>query len=214
MYDFAIIGSGLYGATFSYLASYYGYKVLLIERRSHIGGNCFTQNISNIHVHIYGAHIFHTSNTFIWNFVNSITPFQPFINSPIAISNGKAFNLPFNMNTFAQMWGITDPREAKKIIDKQKLYLKRPAKNLEEQALSLVGQDIYDALIKNYTKKQWGKNPEDLPPWIIQRLPLRFTYNNNYFTDTYQGIPINGYTELLEKLLSGAEINTKTDYFC
>ena len=212
-YDYLIVGSGLYGATFAHELLKKGKTVLVVEKRDHIGGNIYTKKIDNIDVHIYGAHIFHTSDEEVWNYVNSLVKFNDFINSPIAYFKGKYYHMPFNMNTFHEMWGVTTPEEAKKIIEEQvkKENITTP-KNLEEQALSLVGRDIYETLVKGYTEKQWGRKATDLPAFIIKRLPLRFEYNNNYFNDKYQGIPIGGYTLLIERLLEGADIILSTDY--
>ena len=212
-YDYLIVGSGLYGATFAHELLKKGKTVLVVEKRDHIGGNIYTKKMDNIDVHIYGAHIFHTSDEEVWNYVNSLVKFNDFINSPIAYFKGKYYHMPFNMNTFHEMWGVTTPEEAKKIIEEQvkKENITTP-KNLEEQALSLVGRDIYETLVKGYTEKQWGRKATDLPAFIIKRLPLRFEYNNNYFNDKYQGIPIGGYTLLIERLLKGADIILSTDY--
>lgn len=212
-YDYLIVGSGLYGATFAHELLKKGKTVLVVEKRDHIGGNIYTKKMDNIDVHIYGAHIFHTSDEEVWNYVNSLVKFNDFINSPIAYYKGKYYHMPFNMNTFHEMWGVTTPEEAKKIIEEQvkKENITTP-KNLEEQALSLVGRDIYETLVKGYTEKQWGRKATDLPAFIIKRLPLRFEYNNNYFNDKYQGIPIGGYALLIERLLKGADIILSTDY--
>jgi UDP-galactopyranose mutase len=213
-YDYLIVGSGLFGSVFAYKARQSDKKVLIIEKRPHVGGNIYCENISDIIVHKYGAHIFHTSNKVIWELVNSIVPFNNFINAPIANYKGKLYNLPFNMNTFYALWGVTTPREAEKIILRQrkKSGIINP-KNLEEQAIFLVGEDIYRVLIKGYTEKQWGRKCTDLPPFIIKRLPVRFTFDNNYFTDVYQGIPIGGYNRLIQGLLGGVEVITETDFF-
>lgn len=213
-YDYLIVGSGLYGATFAYEKSRIGKKCLVIEKRSHIGGNVYTEEIEGINVHKYGAHIFHTSNKEVWEYINQFATFNNFINTPMAIYKDEIYNLPFNMNTFSKMWNIKTPDEAKKIIDNQKkeLYISEP-QNLEEQALKLVGTDIYKKLIKEYTEKQWGRDCKDLPAFIIRRLPLRFTYDNNYFNDTYQGIPIGGYTKIIEKMLKNSDVLLNTDYF-
>jgi UDP-galactopyranose mutase len=213
-YDYLIVGSGLYGAVFGYLARQSRKKVLVIEKRSHTGGNIYCENIAGINVHKYGAHIFHTSNKKTWDFVNSLVPFNNFINSPIARYRDRLFNLPFNMNTFYALWGVTKPDDARKIIEFQTKALKLPEpKNLEEQAISLVGRDIYEILIKDYTEKQWGRKCSELPAFIIKRLPVRFTFDNNYFNDTWQGIPQGGYNKLIEKLLEGIEVRTNTDFF-
>jgi UDP-galactopyranose mutase len=210
-YDYLIVGCGLFGATFSNLAKERGKKCLIIDKRPHIGGNCYTENIEGINVHKYGAHIFHTSNKFIWNFVNKFSEFNNFINSPKALSGGKLYSLPFNMNTFYELWGEKTPAKVKEIIESQKFI--GSVKNLEEQSLSLVGKDIYETLIKEYTKKQWGRDPSDLPSFIIKRLPLRYTFDNNYFNDIYQGIPIGGYTKMIQKMIDGIEIKLNTNYF-
>lgn len=211
MYDYLIIGCGLYGITFARLATDMGKSCLIIDKRNHIGGNCYTENIEGINAHKYGAHIFHTDNKIVWDFVNRFADFNNYINSPKAYSKRKLYSLPFNMNTFYEMWGVTKPEEAINIINNQKL--KGIPTNLEEQALSLVGKDIYEILIKEYTEKQWGKKTEDLPSFIIKRLPLRYTFDNNYFNDRYQGIPIGGYTKMFENMLNGIEVKLNTDYF-
>ncbi|WP_297945741.1 UDP-galactopyranose mutase [uncultured Fibrobacter sp.] len=218
MYSYIIIGAGLFGATFANLAHKAGKKVLVIERRNHIAGNCYTENIEGINVHKYGAHIFHTSNKIVWDFVNSFTPFNRYTNSPIAKSKGNYYNLPFNMNTFYQIWKTATPEEAKAKMEEQKadilkLLNGREPANLEEQALSIVGRDIFEILIKEYTEKQWGRNCNDLPASIIKRIPVRYTFDNNYFNDLYQGIPSNGYTELVTKMLEGIEIRLNTNFF-
>lgn len=210
-YDYLIVGCGLFGATFARLASDDGKKCLIIDKRDHIAGNCYTEKIENINVHKYGPHIFHTSNKVVWDFVNRFSEFNNFILSPKAKYQKKLYSLPFNMNTFYEIWGTKRPEEAKYIIDKQKF--KGEPSNLEEQALSLVGSDIYEILIKGYTKKQWGKDPRNLPKFIIKRLPLRFVFDNNYFNDRYQGIPIGGYTKLFENMLDGIEVKLNCDYF-
>ncbi len=213
-YDYLIVGSGLFGATFAHFATKAGKSVLVIEKRSHIGGNVYTHTVEGINVHRYGAHIFHTSDKEIWDFVNSLVPFNDFINSPIANYKGELYHLPFNMNTFSELWGIKTADEAKAIIASQiaDCNIGEP-KNLEEQALKLVGRDVYEKLVKGYTEKQWGRECKDLPAFIIKRLPCRFVYDNNYFNDKYQGIPIGGYTPLIEKLLSDADVLCNTDYF-
>ena len=213
-YDYLIVGSGLYGATFAYEKSRIGKKCLVIEKRAHIGGNVYTEEIEGINVHKYGAHIFHTSNKEVWEYINQFAAFNNFVNTPMAVYKDEIYNLPFNMNTFSKMWNIKTPNEAKKIIDNQKkeLNISEP-QNLEEQALKLVGTDIYKKLIKEYTEKQWGRDCKDLPAFIIRRLPLRFTYDNNYFNDTYQGIPIGGYTKIIEKMLKNSDVLLNTDYF-
>ena len=205
-YDYLIVGAGLFGAVFAYEAMKRGKTCLVIERRDHIAGNIYCETIEGIHVHKYGAHIFHTSNQEVWNYINQFAEFNNYINSPIAIYKDELYNLPFNMNTFSKMWNIRTPQEAKDHIAQQiaALNITEP-KNLEEQALSLVGTDVYEKLIKGYTEKQWGRSCTDLPSFIIKRLPLRFTYDNNYFNDRYQGIPIGGYTPIVEKMLAGAD---------
>ena len=209
-YDYLIVGSGLFGATFARLATDAGKKCLVIDRKEHIAGNCYTHDDGGIHIHRYGPHIFHTSNKKVWEFVQRFADFNNFILSPKAWSNGKLYSLPFNMNTFYEMWGTYRPEDAKRKIDEQS-YM-GPVRNLEEQALFLVGTDIYETLIKEYTEKQWGRSARKLPSFIIRRLPLRFTYDNNYFNDRFQGIPIGGYTKMFEKMLDGIEIRINTDY--
>lgn len=209
-YDYLIVGCGLFGATFARLATDAGKRCLVIDRRSHIGGNCYTEKLEGINVHRYGAHIFHTSNKAVWNFVNRFAEFNNYINSPKAISQGKLYSLPFNMNTFYELWQTRTPAEARQKIESQRFF--GEPTNLEEQALSLVGKDIYETLIRDYTRKQWGKDPRELPAFIIKRLPLRFTFDNNYFTDRYQGIPIGGYTALFEAMLEGIEVRQNVDF--
>ncbi len=213
-YDYLIVGSGLFGSIFAHEAKKRGKKVLIIDKRPHIAGNIYTEKVKDINVHKYGAHIFHTSNKSVWEYINQFAEFNNYINSPIAIYKNELYNLPFNMNTFSKMWNIRTPQEAKDEIAKQiaDLNITSP-KNLEEQALSLVGKDVYEKLIKGYTEKQWGRSCCDLPAFIIKRLPLRFTYDNNYFNARYQGIPIGGYTSIIEKMLNGIEIHLNTDYF-
>lgn len=217
-YDYLIVGSGLFGATFAYKAHRQGQKCLVIDKRSHLGGNVYCENIEGINVHKYGAHIFHTNNKEVWDFVNSIVEFNRYTNCPVANFQGKLYNLPFNMNTFYQMWGVTTPEQAQAKIDEQKaeavvkLNGAEP-RNLEEQALTLVGKDIYEKLIKGYTEKQWGRECSELPAFIIKRLPVRFIFDNNYFNDKYQGIPIGGYNKLIEGLLEGIETRTGIDFF-
>lgn len=213
MYDYLIVGAGLYGATFAHEASVSGKKCLVIDKRNHIGGNVYTENINGINVHKYGAHIFHTSNKRVWNYVNQFAEFNQYINSPVAIYKDELYNLPFNMNTFSKMWGLYKPTEVQEKIKEQieELNIEEP-KNLEEQALSLVGRDVYEKLVKGYTEKQWGRDCKELPAFIIRRLPLRFTYDNNYFNDRYQGIPDGGYTPIIEKLLEGIDVRLNTDY--
>ena len=212
-YDYLIVGAGLYGAVFANEAAKKGKKCLVVEMRDHIAGNIYTKEMDGINVHVYGAHIFHTSDKFIWEYINEFAEFNNYVNSPIARYKDELYNLPFNMNTFSRMWGITTPAEAKDIIASQikDLGISEPH-NLEEQALSLVGRDVYEKLVKGYTEKQWGRDCKDLPAFIIKRLPLRFTYDNNYFNDRYQGIPIGGYTAIIEKMLSKADVRLNTDY--
>lgn len=211
IYDYLIVGAGFFGSTFARLATDADKKCLVIDKRHHIGGNAYSEKIEGIDVHVYGPHIFHTSDKKIWQFVNRFTEFNNFILSPKVYRNGRIYSLPFNMNTFHEMWGVIKPEQAKEIIEKQK-FIGNPT-NLEEQALSLVGKDIYELIIKDYTQKQWQKHPKNLPVSIIKRLPLRFTYDNNYFNDKYQGIPIEGYTRLFEKMLDGINVELNTDYF-
>lgn len=220
-YDYLIVGSGLFGSTFAYKAKQAGKSCLVIDKRKHRGGNIYCEEIEGINVHKYGAHIFHTSNKEVWDFVNSIVEFNRYTNSPIANYNVKLYNLPFNMNTFYQMWGVTTPQQAKEKIEKQKAAAIESMKNsgiteprnLEEQAISLIGTDIYETLIKGYTEKQWGRKCTELPAFIIKRLPVRFVYDNNYFNDKYQGIPIGGYNRLINGLLDGIEVKTDEDFF-
>ena len=220
-YDYLIVGSGLFGATFAYCAKKAGKSSLVIDKRPHLGGNVYCENIEGINVHKYGAHIFHTNNKEVWEFVNSIVEFNRYTNSPIANYKGKQYNLPFNMNTFYQMWGVLTPDEAKAKIEEQKAEAIAAMKaagvseprNLEEQALVLIGKDIYEALIKGYTEKQWGRKCTDLPAFIIKRLPVRFIHDNNYFNDRYQGIPIGGYNKLIEGLLEGVETKVNINFF-
>ncbi len=220
-YDYLIVGSGLFGATYAHLAHRDGKKCLVIEKRHHLGGNVYCEEIEGIHVHKYGAHIFHTNNKQIWDFVNGIVPFNRYTNCPVANYKGKLYNLPFNMNTFYQMWGVTTPEQAAMKIEEQKAEALAKMKaegiteprNLEEQALLLVGNDIYEKLIKGYTEKQWGRPCTELPAFIIKRLPVRLIFDNNYFNDAYQGIPIGGYNKLIEGLLEGVECRVDTDFF-
>lgn len=220
-YDYLIVGSGLYGATFAHLAAKRGKHCLVIDKRSHLGGNLYCENVEGINVHKYGAHIFHTSNKQVWDFVNSIVEFNRYTNSPIANYKGKLYNLPFNMNTFYQMWGVTTPAEAIAKIEEQKAEVTARMKNdgvtiprnLEEQAQMLIGKDIYERLIKGYTEKQWGRKCTELPAFIIKRLPVRLVFDNNYFNDKYQGIPIGGYNKLIEGLLDGIETKIEVDFF-
>lgn len=211
-YDFLIVGAGLFGACFARIATDSGKRVLVLERRQHIGGNCYTESVDGIHIHRYGPHIFHTSNQQVWDFVTQYATFNGFVNSPLAFSQGELFSLPFNMYTFYKMWGLRWPHEVAEKLSEQCLQLDRPPANLEEQALCLVGSDIYERLIKGYTQKQWQKHPKELPASIIKRLPLRLTFDNNYFNDRYQGIPQGGYTALFERLLSGIDVRTSVDY--
>ena len=217
-YDYLIVGSGLFGATFAYKAKQAGKKCLVIDKRPQLGGNVYCKETEGIHVHQYGAHIFHTANKAIWDFVNSLVPFNRYTNCPVANYKGELYNLPFNMNTFYQMWGVHTPEEAQAEISRQRAAIRtqlgdREPANLEEQALMLVGKDIYEKLIKSYTEKQWGRPCTELPAFIIRRLPLRFIFDNNYFNDPYQGIPIGGYNALIEKLLEGIETRVNCDYF-
>ena len=217
-YDYLIVGAGLFGTTFAYKAKQAGKTCLVIDKRSHLGGNIYCEEVEGIHVHKYGAHIFHTNNKEVWDFVNSIVPFNRYTNCPVANYHGQLYNLPFNMNTFHQMWGVVTPAKAKAKINEQRaealaMLNGREPKNLEEQALCLVGKDIYEKLIKEYTEKQWGRDCKDLPAFIIRRLPLRFVYDNNYFNDAYQGIPIGGYNRLIDGLLEGVDTLVNTDFF-
>lgn len=220
-YDYLIVGSGLFGATYAHLAKKSGKRCIVIDKRPQLGGNIYCEEVKGIHIHKYGAHIFHTNNKEIWDFVSSFVSFNRYTNSPIANFNGELYNLPFNMNTFHQMWGVVTPEQAKAIIDEQRAEAlnslhqsgtEKPS-NLEEQALLLVGRDIYTKLIKGYTEKQWGRPCSELPSFIIKRLPVRFVYDNNYFNDSYQGIPIGGYNKLIEALLSGIDCRVNTDFF-
>lgn len=220
-YDYLIVGAGLFGATFACMAKRQGKSCLVIDKRPHLGGNIYCENIEEINVHTYGAHIFHTSNKEVWDFVNSIVEFNRYTNSPVANYKGKLYNLPFNMNTFYQMWGTKTPEEARRKIEEQKREAIEAMKaagveeprNLEEQAISLIGKDIYEKLIKGYTEKQWGRKCTELPAFIIKRLPVRLTFDNNYFNDKYQGIPIGGYNKLIDGLLEGVETRCNTDFF-
>ncbi|MGX5631081.1 UDP-galactopyranose mutase [Bacillus thuringiensis] len=214
MYDYLIVGAGLFGAVFAHEASKKGKKCLVIDKRKHIGGNVYTENIEGINVHKYGAHIFHTNNKKIWDYVNDFVEFNRYTNSPVANFKGEIYNLPFNMNTFNKLWGVITPQEAMQKIEEQKRKAKiTEPKNLEEQAISLVGTDIYEKLIKGYTEKQWGRSATELPSFIINRLPVRFTYDNNYFNDKYQGIPIGGYNLIIEKMLKNSEVRLGIDFF-
>ncbi len=213
-YDYLIVGTGLFGAVFAYEAQKAGKKCLVIDKREHIAGNIYCENVEGINVHKYGAHIFHTSNKEVWDYINQFAEFNHYINSPVAAYKDETYNLPFNMNTFSRLWGIRTPQEAMDIIEKQRAeYGVAEPKNLEEQALSLAGKDVYEKLIKGYTEKQWGRPCTELPAFIIKRLPFRFIYDNNYFNDRYQGIPIGGYTPIVAKMLEGIEVRLKTDYF-
>ena len=219
-YDYLIVGAGLYGCTFAHIAKARGRRCLVIDKRPHLGGNVYCEDIEGIHVHKYGAHIFHTNNKAVWDFVNAIVPFNRYTNSPIANYKGKQYNLPFNMNTFYQMWGVLTPEEARQKIEEQKADAVKAMqadgvaepRNLEEQALMLIGRDIYETLIKGYTEKQWGRKCTELPAFIIKRLPVRFVHDNNYFNDLYQGIPIGGYNRLIDGLLEGVETRVNADF--
>lgn len=213
MYDYLIVGAGFFGAVFAHEAQKQGKRCLVVERRGHIGGNCYTADVESIHVHRYGAHIFHTSDQQIWTYINQFCTFNNYVNSPIANYRGEIYNMPFNMNTFSRLWNISTPAEAKAIIDAQRADAPAQPQNLEEQAISLVGRDIYEKLVKGYTEKQWGRPCTELPAFIIRRLPVRFRYDNNYFNDRYQGIPEGGYTPIFEKLLDGIEVRLNCDYF-
>ena len=213
-YDYLVVGSGLFGSIFAYEANKRGKKCLVIDKRNHVGGNIYCKEVEGINVHEYGAHIFHTSNKNVWNYINQFAEFNRYTNSPVAIYKDELYNLPFNMNTFNKLWGVKTPAEAKAKIEEQlaETNITEP-KNLEEQAIKLIGKDIYEKLIKGYTEKQWGTRATELPSFIINRLPVRFTYDNNYFNDTYQGIPIGGYTKIIEKMLEGIEVRLETDFF-
>lgn len=212
MYDYLVVGAGLYGAVFAHEAKKAGKSVIVIEKRQHIAGNVYTENVEGINVHKYGAHIFHTNNTEVWNYIKQFATFNRFINSPLAYYKGKLYSMPFNMYTFNQMWGVITPKEAEiKIQEQRKKFLGNP-QNLEEQAISLVGRDIYESLVKGYTEKQWGRDCKNLPAFIIKRLPIRFTYDNNYFNALYQGIPVGGYTKLVSKMFENIEIILGVDY--
>ena len=213
MFDYLIVGSGLFGAVFAYEAKKAGKKCLVVEKRGHIGGNIYTREVEGIQVHQYGAHIFHTSNKRVWEYMQNFAEFNRYTNSPVAYYKGEIYNMPFNMNTFNKMWGVVTPKEAKAKIEEQiRMYGVETPKNLEEQAINLVGKDIYEKLVKGYTEKQWGRRATELPPEIIKRLPVRLIYDNNYFNDLYQGIPIGGYTKIIEKMLDGIEVRLNTDY--
>lgn len=212
MYNYLVVGSGLFGSVFAHEAHKAGKSVLVIDKRDHIGGNVFTKNVEGINVHVYGAHIFHTNNKEVWDYVNQFAMFNRFTNSPIARYKDEIYSLPFNMYTFNQMWGVKTPEEAAAVIDRQKKEVTGEPKNLEEQAIRLVGRDIYEKLIKGYTEKQWGRDCRELPPFIIKRLPVRLNYDNNYFNALYQGIPIGGYTQMIRNLLDGIEVQLESDY--
>ena len=213
MYDYLIVGAGFFGAVFAHEARQHGKSCLVVERRGQVGGNCYTATVEGIHVHQYGAHIFHTSDEEVWQYINRFCRFNNYVNSPVANYHGEIYNMPFNMNTFSRLWNIATPAEAKAIIDAQRSDAPEEPKNLEEQAISLVGRDIYEKLVKGYTEKQWGRPCTELPAFIIRRLPVRFTYNNNYFNDRYQGIPEGGYTPIFDKLLEGVEVRLNCDFF-
>jgi UDP-galactopyranose mutase len=213
MYDYLIVGAGFFGAVFAHEAAKRGKRCLMIERRDHIGGNCYTAEVEGIQVHQYGAHIFHTSDDAVWSYINQFGRFNNFVNSPIANYHGEIYNMPFNMNTFSRLWNIITPDQAKAIIDAQRADAPAEPQNLEEQAISLVGRDIYEKLVKGYTEKQWGRPCTQLPAFIIRRLPVRFTYDNNYFNDRYQGIPEEGYTAIFQRLLEGIEVWLNYDFF-
>lgn len=211
-YDLIVVGAGLYGAVVAHEVSRRGKKVLVLDRRNHLGGNCYTKNVDGINVHVYGAHIFRTSRKGIWEYINRFAEFNHFVNSPIANYKGRIYNMPFNMNTFNRIWGVVTPAEAAARIAEQRKEVIGEPKNLEEKAISLVGRDVYEILVREYTEKQWGRKCADLPASILRRLPVRFTYDNNYFNDPYQGIPIGGYTAIFEKLLSGCEVLLGVDF--
>lgn len=211
-YDYVLVGSGLYAGVWAYEARKQGKSCLVVEKRSHIGGNIYCEEVEGIHVHRYGAHIFHTSDRMVWDYVNQLAEFNRYTNSPVANYKGEMYNMPFNMNTFSKMWGISTPAQAKAMIEEQKKAVTGEPQNLEEQAISLVGTDIYQKLVKGYTEKQWGRDCKELPAFIIKRLPVRFTYDNNYFNDLYQGIPIGGYNVIIDKLFEGCDIETGADY--
>ena len=211
-YDYVLVGAGLYNGVFAWLAGKKGKSCLVVEKRNHLGGNIYCENVEGIPVHQYGAHIFHTSDKEVWDFVNALVSFNRFTNSPMANYKGQMYNMPFNMNTFNKLWGVRTPAEAREKIESQKASITEEPKNLEEQAISLVGRDIYEKLIKGYTEKQWGRNCKELPSFIIKRLPVRYTYDNNYFNDKYQGIPEGGYNVLIEKLFEGCDIELGADY--
>ena len=212
-YDYLVVGAGLYGSILAYRAHKAGKRVVVIDKRPHVGGNLYCEEIEGIQVHKYGPHIFHTSNKNVWDFVNSLVPFNHFRYCPLAYYKGNLYHLPFNMNTFYELWGTKTPEEAKAMIDRQRSEIKSEPQNLEEQAISLVGREIYEKLIKCYTEKQWGRDCRELPPFIIKRLPVRYCYNNNYFNDCYQGIPIGGYNKIFDALLDGIEVRTSCNFF-
>lgn len=211
-YDYLIVGSGLFGATFACEATRRGKRCLVIEKRDHIGGNIYCEETDGIRIHRYGAHIFHTSLAPVWDYIQQFAMFNHYVNSPVANFHGELYNLPFNMNTFSKMWGVVTPQQAKEKIASQRAEISGEPQNLEEQAISLVGRDIYEKLIKGYTEKQWGRDCRALPPFIIRRLPVRYTFDNNYFSDPYQGIPVGGYTPIIEKMLSGCDVELGTDF--
>ena len=212
MYDYLVVGSGLYGAVFAHEAQKAGKTVLVVDKRSNIAGNIYTENMEGINVHVYGAHIFHTNNTKVWKYITQFAEFNRFTNSPVANSKGELYSLPFNMYTFNKMWGVVTPEEALAKIEEQRKEIVGEPQNLEEQAISLIGRDIFEKLVKGYTEKQWGRDCKDLPAFIIKRLPVRLTFDNNYFNALYQGIPMGGYTKLIENLLEGIEVSLNTDY--
>ncbi len=211
-YDYLVVGSGLFGATFAYEAKKRHKSCLVIEKRAHIGGNIYTEKLDGINVHQYGAHIFHTSDRDVWNYIRQFASFNHYINSPVANFKGELYNLPFNMNTFNKMWGVITPKQAREMIEQQRSEMAGEPANLEEQAISLVGRDIFEKLIRGYTEKQWGRSCRELPPFIIKRLPVRYTYDNNYFSDPYQGIPVGGYTKIIEQMLDGVKVELGVDF--
>ena len=211
-YDYLVVGAGLFGATFAHEAVKAGKTVLVLEKRNHVAGNIYTEKVEDIDVHRYGAHIFHTSDKTVWDYVNALTEFNHFVNSPVANYHGEMYNMPFNMNTFSKMFGVSTPAEAKAVIAKERAEITGEPQNLEEQAISLVGRTVYTKLVKGYTEKQWGRDCKDLPAFIIKRLPVRYTYDNNYFNDKYQGIPEEGYTKLVEKLLEGCDVRLNVNF--
>ena len=211
-YDYLVVGTGLFGAVFAHEVAKAGKKVLVVDKRPHIGGNCYTDNVDGIHVHRYGAHIFRTSRKEVWDYIRTFAEFNHYVNSPIANFRGQLYNMPFNMNTFNRIWGVTTPAEAKAKIDEQRREIEGEPRNLEEKAISLVGRDVYEILVKEYTEKQWGRPCNELPASIIRRLPVRFIFDNNYYNDPYQGIPIGGYTAIFEKLLAGCDVRLGVDY--